>query len=544
MMNHNRLCSLPLILLFVLILAISGRADDKPKSNSATPDATTKLYSRDNLVAWCIVPFDAKKRGPVERVAMLERLGFRHYAYDWRDEHLPTFETEILELKKRKIELTSIWFPGLDDNGKKLLEVLKKHDVKTQLWVTGGGGPTFNFDERKSRIAAEADRIRPIAEAAAVQGCTVGLYNHGGWFGEPENQIAIIKELNLTNVGIVYNLHHGHSQLERFPQLLKLMMPHLYIVNLNGMIVHGDEDGRKIMPLGTGLLDLWALKTIRDSGYRGPIGILGHTNDDAEERLRDNLDGLDWLLPQLAGEKPGPLPTYRTPIPKAVVPTSAKAPPPPPPVAAPAIGQVLVAGKFEMALDARAGQALSQGSPEFRDPPLSVECWAKLYDPRPFNILMASEPKSSGTHWELFTFAGTGRIAVYLPGMNPDHIHSEAVVTDGKWHHIGFLYEAKRGRLFVDGKQVANVAIESRQNPARGDGFAIGSLVNREIGCVGMIDEVRLSRGLRDFTDVPKAPLTADEQTLGLWRFDKLEKNHCRDSGKLGQSVEINQIAR
>ena len=42
------------------------------------------------------------------------------------------------------------------------------------------------------------------------------------------------------------------------------------------------------------------------SGYRGPIGILGHTMDDAEERLKDNLDGLDWLVPQLEGNPPGP----------------------------------------------------------------------------------------------------------------------------------------------------------------------------------------------------------------------------------------------
>ena len=30
--------------------------------------------------------------------------------------------------------------------------------------------------------------------------------------------------------------------------------------------------------------------------------------DDAEERLRDNLDGLDWLVPQLDGQPAGPAP--------------------------------------------------------------------------------------------------------------------------------------------------------------------------------------------------------------------------------------------
>ena len=49
-----------------------------------------KLFQRDNLVAWCIVPFDAKKRGPEERAAMMEKLGLKHFAYDWRGEHVPS----------------------------------------------------------------------------------------------------------------------------------------------------------------------------------------------------------------------------------------------------------------------------------------------------------------------------------------------------------------------------------------------------------------------------------------------------------------------
>ena len=36
-----------------------------------------QIFARTNLMAWCIVPFDAKKRGPEERAAMLEQLGFK-----------------------------------------------------------------------------------------------------------------------------------------------------------------------------------------------------------------------------------------------------------------------------------------------------------------------------------------------------------------------------------------------------------------------------------------------------------------------------------
>ena len=59
----------------------------------------TDNLAQENLVAWCIVPFDAKDRGPAERAAMLKRLGLRRVAYDWRDKHVPTFEQEILEYK-------------------------------------------------------------------------------------------------------------------------------------------------------------------------------------------------------------------------------------------------------------------------------------------------------------------------------------------------------------------------------------------------------------------------------------------------------------
>jgi sugar phosphate isomerase/epimerase len=269
-----------------------------------------KLYDRDNLVAWCIVPFDSKKRSPAERVDMLKKLGFTKYAYDWRAEHLPTFDEEVRLLKKANIELTAVWFPaGLNADARTLLDVIKKHGVKTQLWITMGE-PAGK--EQKEKVEAAAKAIRPIAAEAEKLGCSVALYNHGGWFGEPENQVAIIASLKQKNVGIVYNLHHGHDHLDRFPELLKKMQPYLLAVNLNGTTKDGEKHGRKILPLGQGELDLKLLKTITESGYVGPIGILGHTQDDAEERLRDNLDGLDWLLPQLSGKKAGPKPKYRT----------------------------------------------------------------------------------------------------------------------------------------------------------------------------------------------------------------------------------------
>jgi hypothetical protein len=91
------------------------------------------------------------------------------------------------------------------------------------------------------------------------------------------------------------------------------MKPHLLVINLNGMTREGDKTGKKILPVGQGEYDLPLLETIRDSGYGGPIGIIGHTQDDAAEWLQNNFDGLNWLIPQLAGKPPGPRPKPRTP---------------------------------------------------------------------------------------------------------------------------------------------------------------------------------------------------------------------------------------
>jgi sugar phosphate isomerase/epimerase len=259
--------------------------------------ADYSLFARSNLVAWCIVPFDAKKRGPEERAQMLERLNLHRFAYDWRPEHIPTFETEIDACRKHNIEITAWWFPtSLDKDAQTILDVLKRKNLKTQLWVMGGGELTISAEEQQKRIASEVARLRPIAEAADAIGCKVALYNHGGWFGEPTNQLAIIEALKMPNVGIVYNFHHAHDQLDRFPEIFAKIKPRLFALNINGMVADGERAGKKVLTLGAGDRELAMLKLAQQSGWRGPIGILDHRPEtDSEETLRENLDGLDKL---------------------------------------------------------------------------------------------------------------------------------------------------------------------------------------------------------------------------------------------------------
>jgi quinoprotein glucose dehydrogenase len=239
---------------------------------------------------------------------MVKRLGIPQIAYDWRPEHVPTFEQEILEYQKRGLGYFAFWSSHED-----AFKLFEKYKLHPQVWQTAAS-PNAPTQEERVKLAAE--KTLPLARRAAQLGSRYGLYNHGGWGGEPENLIAVCRDLRekhgMTNVGIVYNLHHGHDHVDRLPPALAAMKPYLLCVNLNGITRDGEKLGKKILPLGQGELDLGLLKIIRDSGYRGPIGILGHTQNDAEEQLKDNLDGLDWLRPQLDGRPAGPKPQPRT----------------------------------------------------------------------------------------------------------------------------------------------------------------------------------------------------------------------------------------
>ena len=103
----------------------------------------------DHLAAWCIVPFDAKKRTPSERAQMLKRLGIQRSAYDWRGEHVKEFEEEILQYKKHGIEFFAFWA-----GHEKAYELFQKYEMSPQIWRTLGS-PTEGTQEEMVSIAAD-----------------------------------------------------------------------------------------------------------------------------------------------------------------------------------------------------------------------------------------------------------------------------------------------------------------------------------------------------------------------------------------------------
>ena len=181
----------------------------------------------------------------------------------------------------------------------------------------------------------------------------------------------------------------------------------------------------------------------------------------------------------------------------------------------------------EASLDASFGKSLAgglvvDGKDEFRTPPMTVECWALVKSKGGFNILVASEPKDSPTHWELYTYAGSGVVSAYLPGTKEGEIKSSIDICDGKWHHISFIYEAARVRLYVDGKLAKDQTITRTEGKSLGGGLAFGRLVEGTIGLDGAVDDVHIRRGVFEAQEMPKKPAVKAEKTLGLWDFEMI----------------------
>jgi sugar phosphate isomerase/epimerase len=286
---------------------------------------------------------------------MLNRLGFRHFAYDWRDSDIPKFDEEIAALKRNGIDLLAWWFPlGADDpRARTTLETFKRNAVHPQLWVmlppasfpqtpeewtrllpVGMAMPrsqeeleklsetdkaehlkalhatiaqlnreslTKTPQEQEQRVRQEADRIHELVKLAAPYGSKVALYNHNGWFGMMDNQVAIIERLaalGVTGVGIVYNFSHARDELHddtvNFPAIWKKIKPYVVAVNVTGT----HWEGSLVYP-SQGDRELELLRTIEESGWRGPIGLIAEKGGDAELTLRDYLIGFDWLMAEL-----------------------------------------------------------------------------------------------------------------------------------------------------------------------------------------------------------------------------------------------------
>ena len=148
------------------------------------------VFARDNLVAWCIVPFDAKKRTPGGAGGDARAASASSSTPTTGGPSTCRRSTRRSSPQEDGIELTAVWFPAALERGRE--GPARRHrEAQAHAAALGDVGNPAGNTQAEKVAAAAAQVISRSREAAAELGCKVGLYNHGGWSGragEPDRR--------------------------------------------------------------------------------------------------------------------------------------------------------------------------------------------------------------------------------------------------------------------------------------------------------------------------------------------------------------------
>ena len=135
--------------------------------------------------------------------------------------------------------------------------------------------------------------LREIADLVEPAGLRIALYPHMGcWLERVEDAVRLVKKVERKKVGATFNLCHwlNAEKGRKMKAVMKLAMPHLFVVTINGADTEGGWD-RLIQTLDRGSFDVGGfLATLNRLGYSGPIGLQGYgIKGDVHENLKRSM---------------------------------------------------------------------------------------------------------------------------------------------------------------------------------------------------------------------------------------------------------------
>lgn len=278
----------------------------RPEENG-TQSLKGQTFAKSNLHVWAYEEYDAVDRTPEERAQVLVDLGITKAGYISRNEkRVSEFEAYLNAYREAGIELVGVWTPIHTDapleevQVREFFEVVDRYGLKIQWWLTLE--QDFDAMPEADRVDDALARLRPLVEEANRRNCLLVLYGHGPdrWFAQAENSIEIVErlksELPSAELGIIYNFHQSHAQMDRLQTVMPQLQPHLVALNLNGM----RSDHTKIERIGQGDREREMIKIICESGWQGPTGIIAHDkHQDAAMVFQENMEGLKTILIEL-----------------------------------------------------------------------------------------------------------------------------------------------------------------------------------------------------------------------------------------------------
>lgn len=226
---------------------------------------------------FCIDWHDSKKRSFEEQATMLKELGYPGVGHIWLDrvgDRLKTLDPAGLRLFQITMTVeVGTNKPAFDPRFKEVLALVKGRQVQFDLLVNGMPPSDPSVDTHAVEI------LREMSDLAKDSGAQLLLYPHvGSWIERIEDSCRVAEKVDRPNVGIMFNLCHWLrvDKQRDYRPLLEKALPRLWAISLNGADVFDEQPGwdHYIQPLDRGTFDAGQfLKTLRDIGYHGPIGL-------------------------------------------------------------------------------------------------------------------------------------------------------------------------------------------------------------------------------------------------------------------------------
>lgn len=254
---------------------------------------------------------DGKHRTPQSQAQMVKELGYAGISYT-----PPGIPAMLKELDKHNLKMFAVYVGQSIDQAapsQRLKDVIKQlKGRKTIIWlfVTSKkhkvSSPTG--DEQAAKV------LREIADLAAASNLRVALYPHAGsWVERVEDAVRVAKKVARKNLGVTFNLCHwlnaagDKNDDKSMRSLLKLAMPHLFLVTINGADRGGKGWKQLIQTLDRGTFDVSALlKALKELGYTHPIGLQHYgIRGDAQENLKRSIGAWRKLTSAGAARKKG-----------------------------------------------------------------------------------------------------------------------------------------------------------------------------------------------------------------------------------------------
>jgi sugar phosphate isomerase/epimerase len=267
------------------IVFLLGAALVTPKALGQAAGSKTNAF-----FPFCMDTHDAKRRNLEQQAALIKELGYDGVGHLWLaniPERLKTLDDAGLKLFQ--ITMTVDITPGkqaYDPKFKEIMPLLKGRKVQFLLLMSGMKSSDPAGDARAVEI------IREMAGIASESGAQILLYPHtSDWVERIQDAVRVAEKVDRPNVGVMFNLCHWLrvSKDRNYKPLLEQAMPRLWAVSINGADEFDDKPGwaHYIQPLGRGSFGMLTfLKTLRQLGYTGPIGLQCYG---IEGDVRDNL---------------------------------------------------------------------------------------------------------------------------------------------------------------------------------------------------------------------------------------------------------------